>query len=505
MNNYIVRQKDIEILMQSDKTLFYKLELLNKNMKVLDVIEGNLISDNISISSDSDVRRTYTCELFVSNSTFDIGYDKRIWMDKRIRPYIGILHQRSLEVVWYCLGTYIFVDTNFNYDSTNRTLSLTCNDLMCLLNGVMGGNLPDYKRTITAGTDARTIIIDLLKEVGITKYFIEFNINNNSMSTFEISYDMVYNCGATAYQIINELITLYPGTQMYFDVNGVFVIDRIPTSENEIVVLNDDILQPILISEQLNTSFKDIYNHIEIWGRVNEPQYFSKDVTCTDNVYNVNLVVHKLNESTGEYEEIEFSEEINNFETFGLLIPETNQAEQYININNIGNVKIVDDSGNPLEANLLNARRDNVFRYRKDINAFTFVGEYQCFSELYITNNATDTSPNAIIDTDNEYAIEKIGDKLKVLSGGDLDKIPTSSLCRDRCKYELVNATNKQINLSLNTLAICWLDVNHLIEFTSNSNNKKDTYIIDNINCNFAEHSMSISAHKYFAEFISMK
>ena len=146
---------------------------------------------------------------------------------------------------------------------------------------------------------------------------------------------------------------------------------------------------------------------------------------------------------------------------------EVEVKHKYININGIGNVQIVDDEGNPLEANLLNKNRDNVFRYRKDINAFTFVGEYQCFSELYLTNNTKDKNLNAIIDVNNEYVIEKIGDKLKVLSGGDIDKISTSSLCKDRCKYELINATNKQINLSLNTLAIPFLDVNHLIEFNS--------------------------------------
>ena len=68
MNNYIVTQKDIEILMQSDKVLYYKLELLNEDLKVVDSIEGNLISDSLSISADSDVRRTYNCELFVENN-----------------------------------------------------------------------------------------------------------------------------------------------------------------------------------------------------------------------------------------------------------------------------------------------------------------------------------------------------------------------------------------------------------------------------------------------------
>lgn len=502
MNNYIVRQKDIEILMQSDKELYYKLELLNKDFKVLDVIEGNLISDNLSVDASSDIRRTYNCELFVSNSTFDIGYDKRFFFNRLIRPYIGIRHQRSGEILWYCLGTYIFIDTNFNYDSANRTLSLTCNDLMCLLNGVMGGNLLNYKRTITAGTDARTIIIELLKEVGITKFFIEFNINTHSLSTFEIPYDLVFDAGMTAYQIISEIVSLYPGTQLYFSKDGTFMIDRIPTSKNENIVLNDDVLQPILVNEQFNTSFKDIYNHIEIWGRINEPQYYSSSVTFNDNVYNVHLVVQKLNEDTGEYVEVEYADELDNFDEFALLIPETNSNPQYININGIGNILIVNDEGKPLEANYLTANRDCIFRYRRESNDFLFVGEYQVYAELYLTNNIKDTNPNAIIDVNNEYSIEKIGDKLKVLSGGDYDKIPTSGLCLDRCKWELVNATNKQENLSLNTLAVCWLDVNNLIEFTSNLNNKKEKYLIDNISANMADHTMSISAHKYFAEYI---
>jgi hypothetical protein len=502
MNNYIVRQKDIEVLMQSDKTLFYKLELLNNDMKVLDCIEGNLIDDSLNISRDSDIRRTYNCTMHVSDSTFDIGYGKRFFYDRLIRPYIGIRHNRSGEIIYYLLGTFIFTDVGFSYNATTRNLSLTCNDLMCMLNGMMGGNLPNYKRTITAGTDARTVVVELLKEVGITKYFIEFKINNNLTSTFEIPYDMVYNAGMTAYQIIRDIVDLYPGTEFYFSRDGICMIDAIPTSENEIVVLNDDILQPILISEQLNTSFKDIYNHIEIWGRINEPEYYSKDVTCTDNVYNVHLVVQKLNEDTGEYETIEYADELDNFDTFCLLIPSTNKKKQYIDINGIGNVLIVNDEGKPLEKNLLNENRDNVFRYRKEDNTFIFVGEYQVYAELYLTNNKKDTNLNAIIDVNNEYSIEKIGRKFKSLSGGDFDKIPTSNLAKQRCKLELYNATNRQVNLNLTTIAICWLDVSQLIEFTSNLNNKKEKYLIDSISCNFAEHTMSISGHKFFADYI---
>ena len=501
MNNYIVKQKDIELLMQSDKVLYYKLELLNNDFKILDSIEGNLISDNITINSSSDIRRTYNCELVVTNSTFDIGYDKKIWFNKIIRPYIGILHQRSREIVYYLLGSFLFTDAGYNYDSTTHTLSLTCNDMMCMLNGVRGGNLNSYKRTILAGTDARTIIIDLLKEVGIIKYFIEFNINNDILNTFQIPYDMVYNAGMTVYQIINDIVNLYSGTEMYFSKEGVFVIDRIPTGDNEQVILNDEIIKPILINEQFNTSFKDIYNHIEIWGKVNEPDYYAKEVSCSNNVYYANVVTSKLDENTGESTDVIY-DSYDNFDVFALRIPETNKENHQININNLGSIPIHNDKGEPLASNYLNANTDCIFRYRKDENDFLYIGQYQCYAECYLTNNIHDTSENAVININSEYSIEKIGDKLKVLSGGDFDNIYTNLLCLQRCKYELYNASNKQINLTLNTIAIPWLDVNQLIEFTSNSNNKKQQYMTNNISCNYSDFTMSITCNIYYPNYI---
>ena len=106
------------------------------------------------------------------------------------------------------------------------------------------------------------------------------------------------------------------------------------------------------------------------------------------------------------------------------------------------------------------------------------------------------------IDVNNEYVIEKIGDKLKVLSGGDYDKISTSGLCKDRCKYELVNATNRQETLSLTTLLIPWLSVNSIISYTSKNKNNPDNYIINSISFNSNEFIMQIQASKYFCNYI---
>ena len=55
---YVITQTDVDIVNQHAKELFAKIELLNKEFKVVYSLEGNLISDSFSISTDSNVRRT---------------------------------------------------------------------------------------------------------------------------------------------------------------------------------------------------------------------------------------------------------------------------------------------------------------------------------------------------------------------------------------------------------------------------------------------------------------
>ena len=417
-----------------------------------------------------------------------------------VRPYIGILHQRG-EIVWYCLGTYLYTDLNYSYNATEKTLSVTCLDLMCLLTDARKGQLPDYQRTITANTDAREVIISLLEETGINRYFIEFNINGHSMSTFKIPNDLTYNVGTTIYQVVSEIVSLYPGTQMYFDLYGNFVINRIPTSKNEINVLNDDILQPILISEQLNTSLSNVYNHIKIYGKVLEPEYYTKEVNCSNGVYCASVIVHKLDENTGEDIEITY-DSLDNFDMFCLLIPETNQERQYININNLGNILVVDDTGNPLKSEYIEANADHIFRYRKESNDFLYVGQYQCYGEAYLSNDEKNTNEYAVIDKTSDFSVEVIGDRLKVLSGGDFDKIVTNTLCNMRARKELYDFTNMQDSLTLSTIAIPWLDVNMKILFTSNITNKTAEYIVTNISCDYSTYQMTINMSRYYPDYI---
>jgi hypothetical protein len=264
---YNIQQKDIDILFQTNKDLDSKVELLNHNMKVIDSFEGNLISDSFSADSSSDIRKTYSCDIHVSDSTFQIGKDKKIWIDRYVRPYIGIKYLRTGEIIWYKIGTFVFNDTNYKYDETSKTLSLSCSDLMCTINGDRGGEVEGLSMTLEAGSYIRDVILALLQDAGITKYYVE-DIGKT------IPYDLQYSVGATYYSILKEIIELYAGYEMFFDLDGTFVIQSIPTTKDEISVLDETIINPLVKSEGRQNTFNKIYNVTQVWGKAIEPDYY---------------------------------------------------------------------------------------------------------------------------------------------------------------------------------------------------------------------------------------
>lgn len=136
---YKVQQSDIEILYQKDKKIFVKVELLNKNMLVVDTLQGELISDNFSIDANSDIRRTYDAVFCIKDSSFLIGADTKVWLDKYLRIYSGIKSAVKNEIVWYPIGIFLFNEMNYSYDSTTKELSLSCVDLMSMLNDTFSG------------------------------------------------------------------------------------------------------------------------------------------------------------------------------------------------------------------------------------------------------------------------------------------------------------------------------------------------------------------------------
>ena len=67
--SYQVTQEDLDILRQGMQEITVKVDLLDTNYKILDSLEGNVITDSISQDNESVQRRSYSCTLQITHSS----------------------------------------------------------------------------------------------------------------------------------------------------------------------------------------------------------------------------------------------------------------------------------------------------------------------------------------------------------------------------------------------------------------------------------------------------
>ena len=131
----IIQQQDYDIIQQRIINRYLKVNLLDFDYTVVDELSGNVMSFDVSVDADSDIRRTCNVEIVVTDSSFDIKAGSKIWLDKMIQPYIGIENIRTGEIQWYDQGIYLINDPSCHYDAATNTLSCRAVDLMAKLTG----------------------------------------------------------------------------------------------------------------------------------------------------------------------------------------------------------------------------------------------------------------------------------------------------------------------------------------------------------------------------------
>jgi len=460
----VITQRDKNIVNQNIKDLFVTVELLNSDMKVIDVIEGKLISDSFSIDSNSAVRRTYSMDLLVTDSSMLIGVDKRIWMDKYIRPYIGIKEVRTGEIIKYLKGTFTMLDSNYSFDSSTNALSLSCSDLMSELNGERNGTLKSSIK-FEEGANVRDLIVSLLSETKVRKYIL------SDLDKLKIPYEMEFEVTQTYYDVLNEIISLFSHFEMFFDIYGTFIIQKIPHQDSDNIVLDSSFLSPLVIQENSTIPFNEVYNKIKVWG-----QSLEVDHSTTNCTYNSSTNTYTATITTVET--------LSNFEKYAILIPATNLANAKLNINGTS-LNITNDDGENIPASTLGTEY-NVFKYRKVDNNFYWLGEYQVYAESEETN------------INSPFHKSKIGEVTKVCSGDEYSKIYSKSLAQNRADYELYHACRLKETINLSMIDIPWLDVNWLIEYQSYTTKDINKYVIKQISGSSNSGTMDITLVAFY-------
>ena len=470
-----VGQDDYNILSQQIITKYIKLEILNFQYNVVDEISGNLTAMSVNIDSESDLRRSCNLTFVVTDASFDVKAGNKIWLDKFCRPWVGYENIYTGKIQWYNQGIYLINAPSWRYNATTHELSLAGLDLASKLTGLRNGELEGIPTKIPAGSSVREAMIAAIELAGFTKYTISEckDVDGNIIA---VPNDIEIAQGGTVWNIVTQLRDILPRYETFFDVDGVFIYQPIPTGSGDPVIIDDTIWPNLLIDESINNDFEGVKNYIEVYGRTLDPSYFS-----TNTVYSGTTLVLTV---------ADYPTTLTDNTIVGFTTPSTGDISATsaisLKMNSLASSLLHEYGTNNLVTHL-----DNETYYVVYYNqGWYLMGHQQPVGIAY------DDNPDSPF-----YVNGSIGRIRHVLYGGEYENITSDKMALERAKYELWKSTRLQDSITLTSIPNPWLDVNVLISHAIRGKSQENAaqYIIKSISTDYGiEGTQSINAITYY-------
>ena len=186
-------------------------------------------------------------------------------------------------------------------------MRFSCIDLMAKITGKRQGQLTGqttliekgYYTTIDGVTSyTRTRLADaLISTITELGGFSRYTIYPIPKQYEFLPYDIKVGVGSTVYSILSELMNIISTWEMFFDLDGIFVVRPIPSGENAIVYNLDEAQY---ISDELAFDFQNVKNQVVVYGRINTLNYFTENtessisVSASNNATITNVNVSKV-------------------------------------------------------------------------------------------------------------------------------------------------------------------------------------------------------------------
>lgn len=138
---------DTEFLNQlyehKSRVIYARLVALTYDEKPIEMIEGQVSSGSINVDGASSLRRT--CSLTINTPTrswhnYYWGVKSKFKLEVGLENPFKDLYE---DIVWFPQGIYIITGFNTTNAANNYSISISGKDKMCMLNGDMGGALPN--------------------------------------------------------------------------------------------------------------------------------------------------------------------------------------------------------------------------------------------------------------------------------------------------------------------------------------------------------------------------
>lgn len=225
------------------RSVSFRYELLNKN-NVFKSELFNITSASIDYGVFNDIRRTAKFRL---QEFAAIPID---FLSDRIRPVMIVdmpaMNGKAKGKIEFPLGVFIMASPARVDEDSGITRDIEAYDLSLIL---VEDKVTDMY-TVTAGTNYKDAIVEVLRSAGITDYAIE-DINKT------VPRDLQFEVGTSKYAIINSLATNINYTPILVDVNGTFTCRPYELPQDRAVdyVYDDSELSIIMrgVTEELDT------------------------------------------------------------------------------------------------------------------------------------------------------------------------------------------------------------------------------------------------------------
>ena len=506
---YFPTQEDINLMKQKTNTVMVDVEVLDMNFRTIGVVTGEITDENMSFDVDSDIRKSMSLSFVVKNNTINIGSDKKLWINRYIRIILKKNKGYRDEYLTYDKGIYVLKDYNITYSATSYSISLECSDIVCLYNGDIKGTLKGlqthlYKDELIDSEGevptVRKAMLKVMELAGITKY----NIGDMSR---EFPHDLEFSTTQTIWDMIVAVRDLYPGWETFFDIDGTFVCQPIPTCENDIVVLDEHFWEELIVDESITCDLFAVKNATKVWGECLECDYYADSVTYANNVYTANFTGLPIEDNGKMSTGIKLALPISNKNGDSPTVVIVNTSGE--TTTTIGTYNIVNDDEENIKADTLADNTTYVFRYRRD--KLFFMGQWQIVAVCYLvaeeptadikTEDIAREGTDRMIYTvnpDSPFCREYIGERMQVLAGGNCDNIYSEQLAIERSEYENWQSARTTYSLTLNSVYVPFLYGNEKIRYRLKGTNEIKEWIVKKISGSWLSGTMSISLAEFY-------
>ena len=264
-----LKPEEYRVALQDTRTLHALVYVLDFRFRKIAELSGVILDGStFSIDATSDIRRTCDITIIPTSSDFDISSNSNIWIDKYVQIQVGIEDiSNKNKVVYTNMGIYLINNPSRVYSPLNHQLRISGIDLMAKLTGMRNGYLSGTVGGIEYQIPANSNIANAVAQTFILGGFYDWSLPYEFSPTPTVPNTITVSVGSSIYNLLKELVDINAFYQMYFDLNGIPTVSKIPTGDEEPIMVDDEIWSKLLLQYNRDISFEEVKNVIEVYGK----------------------------------------------------------------------------------------------------------------------------------------------------------------------------------------------------------------------------------------------